>query len=296
MTPKSTGSNDPAPAHDELGAHVSSAGGPQNAPARAAEIDSVCLQLFTKQPSRWAERDFDGDVASAWSDAREVHGVRFAAAHDSYLINLATPDPELFRRSVDSFRRELGRCAALELSALVTHPGNATDGDPARGLAQNADAIGEALEAVPGPTVVLIETTAGSGSVLGATFEEIAGLLERMPASLHHRVGVCFDTCHVHAAGYDLVDDYDGVMSRFDDTVGLDRIGLFHLNDSATPFASRRDRHAHVGEGSLGDTPFRRLLTDDRFTAVPKLLETPKDDDAVAADRRNLRRLRNFRA
>jgi deoxyribonuclease IV len=282
-------------AMDELGAHVSSAGGVRNAPVRAATLDASVLQLFTKQPSRWAEPVLSADEVDAWHAAVRQHGIGFTAVHDSYLINLASPDEVLRARSLASFRAELERCERLGITCVVTHPGNATDGDTASGIARNAEAAEEALEATHS-VQVLLETTAGAGRVLGASFEELALLIERIAAALQPRVGVCFDTCHAWAAGYDLSGAYDDVMRRFDDALGLDRLRLFHLNDSVGGLGSRRDRHAHIGEGALGEEPFRRLVLDPRFGSVPKLLETPKDDDPVAADRRNLARLRGYRS
>jgi deoxyribonuclease IV len=284
-----------APVTDEIGAHVSAAGGVRNAPARAAELDAVVLQLFTKQPSRWAEPDLTAEECDAFIAAARAAGIIVASAHDSYLINLATADPVLHARSAAAFEGELRRCSALHIDYVVTHPGNATDGDVASGIARNADAVTRALEAVPGINV-LFETTAGAGRVLGATFEELADLLHALPAALQPRAGVCLDTCHVWAAGYDLRRHYDDVMARFDDVIGLERIRMFHLNDSVGDLGSRRDRHAHIAAGALGDEPFRRLMLDDRFPAVPKILETPKDDDPVRADRANLARLRRYRA
>ncbi len=282
-----------------LGAHVSTAGGCRNAPARGAEIGAVAIQVFTKQPNRWAEVQLHDDECLAFRLALARHGVAYANAHDSYLINLATPDPLLLDRSYAAFAAELRRANELGLDALVTHPGNATDGDVPRGLAQNADLIGRALEEMGGTAMVLLETTAGSGKVLGSRFEQLAEMIDRMPAGVRERVGVCVDTCHVYAAGYDLRGDYDGVIAALADVIGLERVRLFHLNDSATPFASRRDRHAAIGEGSLGDEPFRRLMNDPRFAAVPMVLETPKElpenpKDQVTLDRRNLARLRGY--
>ncbi|HEU0016120.1 MAG TPA: deoxyribonuclease IV [Longimicrobium sp.] len=282
-----------------LGAHVSTAGGCRHAPARGADIGATAIQVFTKQPSRWAEPVITDDEAQAYRAGIGEHGIGYAVAHDSYLINLATTDPVLRDRSYACFVGELQRSAALGLDAIVTHPGNATDGDLPRGLAQNAELIERALDEAGGSVMVLIETTAGSGKVIGSRFEELAEMMERVSPQYRDRVGICLDTCHVYAAGYDLRADYDGVVQRLDGTVGLDRLRLFHLNDSATPFASRRDRHAHIGEGSLGDEPFRRLMNDPRFAAVPKVLETPKehpDDpkDLVTLDRINLARLRSY--
>jgi deoxyribonuclease-4 len=277
-----------------LGAHVSTAGGCCNAPGRAKTIGASAIQIFTKQPNRWAEVEVADEECATFRDAITGHGIGFTNAHDSYLINLATADPVLRERSLDAFRNELRRADRLGLDALVTHPGNATDGDPARGLAQNAALIEQALEEVPGSTMVLLETTAGAGRVLGSTFEELAEMIDRVSPLQRHRVGVCVDTCHVFAAGYDLRDDYDGVLARFGDTIGLDRLRLLHLNDSQTPFGSKKDRHAGIGEGSLGDEPFRRIMTDERLAALPKVLETPKGDDGVTADLANLARLRGF--
>jgi deoxyribonuclease IV len=277
-----------------LGAHVSTAGGVHTAPARAAEIDATAIQIFTKQPNRWAEKPVSPEEAAAFRAAREAAGIRFACSHDSYLINLATADAALRERSYASFVAELRRAAQLGLDAVVTHPGNATDGDFARGLEQNARLVEAALREVDAPTRVLLETTAGSGKVLGSTFEQLAEMIDRIDPALRSRVGVCIDTCHLYAAGYDLVADYDGVMARLEAAVGLERVGLVHLNDSCTPLGSRRDRHAWIGEGTMGDEPFRRIMNDPRIATVPRVLETPKGDDHTASDRANLTRLRGY--
>jgi deoxyribonuclease-4 len=282
-----------------LGAHVSTAGGCRNAPARAADIGASAIQVFTKQPNRWAEVQLVDDECQAFRTGLIEHGVAFANAHDSYLINLATADPILRERSYAAFVGELRRASQLGLDALVSHPGNATDGDLPRGLAQNAELVAQALEEVGGSVMVLLETTAGAGKVIGSRFEELSEMIERVPPGLRDRVGVCVDTCHVFAAGYDLRDDYYGVMERLADVIGLHRVRLFHLNDSMTAFGSRRDRHAAIGEGSLGDEPFRHLMNDPRFAGVPMVLETPKEhpDDAkdlVTLDRMNLARLRSY--
>jgi deoxyribonuclease-4 len=216
-------------------------------------------------------------------------------AHDSYLINLASPDATLRARSIASFTTELRRCAALDLDYLVSHPGNYMD-ERASGIARNADAISEALAAAPGRTILCLETTAGSGTALGATFDELAAIIELIDPGQRARVGVCVDTCHVYSAGYDLVQDYDGVLRRFEDTLGLERLRVMHLNDSKTPFGSRRDRHELIAEGSLGELPFRRIMNDERLRAVPKVIETPKLDDATATDTRMLDRLRSYAA
>jgi deoxyribonuclease-4 len=166
--------------------------------------------------------------------------------------------------------------------------------DRASGLARNADAIVEALSRVPGRVRVLLETTAGSGTALGATFEELAEIIARVPGAMRRRVGVCIDTAHIFAAGYDISSAYDDVISRFDDVVGLERLGAMHLNDSKAPLGSRRDRHELIGEGMIGELAFRRIMTDERLAQVPKVIETPKLDDAVKTDKRMLKRLRRY--
>ena len=282
---------------DELGAHVSAEGGVQNAPGRADAIEAAVLQLFTKQPSRWAEPEIDDATAHAFVAKREEHGITVAGAHDSYLINLSSPDKRLWSMSRRSFELELRRCAKLGLDFLVTHPGNATDKDQEAGLERNARGVTESLIAVAeGPTRVLLELTAGSGTSVGGTFENLRAILDMIPEQQSGRVGVCLDTCHAYSAGYDLVNDYEGVVTRFDEVVGLERLGLIHLNDSKHPFGSHKDRHETIGEGTLGTDPFRRLMLDERLSHIPKILETPKGDDPVTADLANLTLLRQLRA
>ena len=276
-----------------LGAHISTAGGVALAPPRADDIGATAMQIFTKQPNRWAEHDVAASDAKAFHEALGRSGVRFSNAHDSYLINLASPDAALREKSIASFRGELRRCHALGLDALVSHPGNFMD-DRASGIARNADAITESLERERGATRLLMELTAGQGTVIGATFEEMALLLKKIPAKLRKRVGVCLDTAHVFAAGYDLINDYDGVWARFDDVLGIARLGVLHLNDSRAPLGSRKDRHELIGAGTIGAGPFARIMTDERLAKIPKVLETPKGDDLVTNDRRMLRMLRGF--
>jgi deoxyribonuclease-4 len=278
-----------------LGAHVSIAGGTPHAPRRARAIGATAMQLFTKMASRWAERACADEETSAFREALGQTRVGATIAHDSYLINLASPDPTLRRRSIESFVGELARCESLGIDLLVSHPGNYID-DRASGVQRNADAITEALARVPGRTILCLECTAGAGTVLGATFEELAAIIDAIPSSLRARLGVCVDTCHAYSAGYDLVKTYDDVWSRFDDALGLARLRVMHLNDSKTPFASRRDRHELIGEGSLGERAFRAIMNDERLARTPKVIETPKGADPTATDARMLTRLRGFRA
>lgn len=283
-------------APDELGAHVSTEGGVDRAPERAAAIDASVLQLFTKQPSRWAEPKLDERTIQAFGEHRRTHGITIAASHDSYLINLSSPDRRLWRMSQRCFAGELARSAALGLDFVVTHPGNATDGDIPAGIERNAEGISESLEALAeSATMVLLELTAGSGTSVGGSFENLRAILDSIPAEERGRVGVCFDTCHGYSTGYDLVSDYDGVWAAFDEILGLERLRLIHMNDSKHPLGSRKDRHEAIGAGTLGPEPFRRLMRDERLRRVPKILETPKGDDEVSADRANLALLRSLR-
>jgi deoxyribonuclease-4 len=276
-----------------LGAHVSVAGGFARAVERAAQLGASALQLFTKQPNRWHEPGIEPQEGRAFRQQRRVFGIRFAAAHDSYLINLASPDRVLWARSLLSFVSELRRCEILGLDALVSHPGNYLD-HPQAGLERNAGAVALALRAVPGRTRLLLEMTAGSGTALGATFEDMAALLALLPSDVARRVGVCLDTAHLVAAGYDLVRRYESVWEEFDQAIGFARLGLLHLNDSKAPLGSRRDRHELIGQGTLGEGVFRRLMTDPRLAGVPKIIETPKLDDPMRTDRRMLERLRRY--
>jgi deoxyribonuclease-4 len=233
------------------------------------------------------------EVQTAFRREVDRCGIASIVAHDSYLINLATPDPVLLARSETSFRGELERCEALGIGFVVSHPGNYID-DREAGIVRNAAAYTRCLTAVPGATMVLLETTAGTGTSLGATFEELVALRGQIGADVRHRVGYCVDTCHLYSAGYDLVGDFDGVWQKWEAIIGFEHLRCIHLNDSKTPFSSRRDRHEVIGEGSLGPNPFRNIMRDPRFARIPKLLETPKGDDEFTEDRRMLRRLRAY--
>jgi deoxyribonuclease-4 len=278
-----------------LGAHVSTSGGVASAFPRAKAIGATAIQIFTKVASQWREPAIPADELVRFRELRNASTVRFICSHDSYLINLASPDPFLWSRSLVSFTSELRRCEALGLDALVSHPGNFID-DRHEGLARNAAAIGIALGCVPGHTRLLMEMTAGTGTAIGSSFEEMAMLLSLIPAEQRARVGVCVDTCHLFAAGYDLVNDYDGVWRRFDDVIGLSLLGAIHLNDSKTALGSRRDRHELIGKGSIGEGAFARIMTDPRLAGIPKVIETPKLNNETATDRRMLRLLGSLAA
>jgi len=283
----------PVHVNDLLGAHVSTQGGVHTAPRRAEVIGATAIQVFTKTPNQWRDPVIAGDEGKRFRRELRRTGVRAVVAHDSYLINLASPDTELRARSIKSFIAELQRCQRLGIRAVVSHPGNYLD-DRGSGLSRNAESYIECLEAVPGSIMVLLETTAGTGTALGSNFEELAEIRAKIPSPLRKRIGFCADTCHLYAAGYDLVRDYEGIWQRWDDLIGLKHLRCLHLNDSKTPLGSRRDRHELIGEGSLGPSPFRRIMTDPRFSRVMKVLETPKGDDLVTSDRKMLRRLRGY--
>jgi deoxyribonuclease-4 len=257
-------------------------------------IGATAIQLFTKTPNMWREPEVTPEIADAFRRARDEHPVGFAVSHDSYPINLASPDQALRDRSIAAFKGELTRSEALGLDGIVSHPGNYID-DRDAGLERNAAAITEALRSVPGHVPVLLETTAGSGTALGKSFDELATIRSLVADDVRHRVAFCADTCHLYSAGYDLGDGFDEVWAEWDRIIGGELLRCLHLNDSRTPFASRKDRHALIGEGSLGLEPFRRIMTGARFAAVPKILETPKgDEDEVTNDRMMLALLRGM--
>jgi deoxyribonuclease-4 len=278
---------------ERLGAHVSVQGGVEKAPVRGKAIGATAIQVFTKTPSQWREPGCSSESHAAFRRECERCELSSIVGHDSYLINLASPDPVLSARSEAAFGAELSRCEAFGIPYLVSHPGNYIDSRDA-GLARNAAAYTRCLLAVPGSVVVLLETTAGCGTALGSTFGELALLRSLIGDEVRHRVAFCADTCHLYSAGYDLAGDYEGVWRHWEEILGLDQLRCLHLNDSKTAFASRRDRHELIGEGSLGPGPFRRIMTDQRLAHVIKILETPKGDDGVAADRKMLRRLRRY--
>jgi len=276
-----------------LGAHVSTEGGVAEAPARGAQIGAAAIQVFTKTPNQWREPALDAAVIDRFRTEVARHGILMVVAHDSYLINLASPDDALRARSIRSFIAELTRCRALGIPWVVSHPGNYMDQRTA-GLERNARGYAECLAAVPGDVGVLIEGTAGAGTALGATFEELRALRDAMPKAARARVGFCLDTAHLHAAGYDVAGDVPGVWDLFDRVVGLELLKCLHLNDSKAAPGSHLDRHEWIAEGTIGAEAFRQIMRDPRLANVIKIIETPKLDDPVQHDRRMLRRLRAY--
>ena len=275
-----------------LGTHVSSQGGVAMAPARGRSLHATAIQLFTKTPNQWRERVLGAEQVERFRQEVARYKLEAVVSHDSYLINLASPDPVLRARSIASFRQELERARALQLRAVVSHPGNYMN-DRKAGLERNAAGYAECLRSVPGDVEVWIEGTAGSGTALGARFEELRDLRNALPDGIRTRVGFCLDTAHLHAVGYDLAR-IAAVWEEFDRVIGLDLLKCLHLNDSRAARGSRVDRHEWIAEGEIGPEPFRRIMRDARLAGVVKIIETPKRDDPLRHDRRMLRRLRAY--
>jgi deoxyribonuclease-4 len=279
-----------------FGAHMSIAGGCHNALLAAHAHGCASVQLFTKNASQWNAKEFTEDEIQTFKRALRQARLRFPTAHDSYLINLASPDEDLYRRSVEALVIEMQRAEQLGLSYLVMHPGAPLDAGEEFGFNRIAAALDEVHRRCPGYRLqVLLETTAGQGSNLGHRFEHLAEILKRVAEP--ERLGVCLDTCHVFAAGYALAPEaqYRATLRAFDRVIGLKRLKVFHLNDSLKPFGSRVDRHAHIGRGHLGLEPFRLFVNDPRFRNKPMLLETAKEDgDNKDMDRVNLDTLRGL--
>jgi deoxyribonuclease-4 len=250
--------------------------------------------LFTKNNNQWRAKELTGEDVSAFRSKLIELKISHPIAHDSYLINLATPDDELWKKSIDAFVVELQRAELLGLAFVVMHPGAHTTSSEEAGLRRVVLAFNEVHRQTRTLKVrTLVETTAGQGSNLGWKFEHLATILDG--ANDSERLGVCVDTCHIFAAGYPLADrkDYLDTMRQLDQRVGLDRVHAFHLNDSKKPLGSRVDRHEHIGRGHLGIEPFRHLLNDPRFRDVPMYLETAKEQEqGEEMDVVNLRTLR----
>jgi deoxyribonuclease-4 len=262
------------------------------APARGGSLRATAIQLFTKTPNQWRERVLAAAEIERFRLEVARHRLDAVVSHDSYLINLASPDSVLRARSIESFRNELERSRALGLRAVVSHPGNYMD-DREAGLERNASGYAECLRSVPGDVEVWIEGTAGSGTALGARFEELRDLRNALPDEIRTRVGFCLDTAHLHAVGYDLAR-VESVWEEFDRMIGFELLKCLHLNDSPAARGSRVDRHEWIAEGQIGPEPFRRIMRDARLAGVVKIIETPKRDDPLRHDRRMLRRLRAY--
>ena len=256
-----------------LGAHEGVAGGVSTAFGRAEADGADCLQIFVRNVRGWAAKPLDdAEVQRFRAEAKRTG--KPVAAHSTYLVNLCCEDRSIRQKSWDALSDELQRCELLGIRWLIFHPGS--HADESQGIRAVADGMAHALERVPGRVRLLIETTAGQGSSLGWRFEQVAAIRAAIPSPQRRRVGVCVDTCHVYAAGYDLTspEAYDATFRELDRCVGLQQVEAFHLNDSKKPRNSRVDRHEHIGKGHLGLAPFRLLVNDERFAAVPGFLET----------------------
>jgi deoxyribonuclease-4 len=284
-----------------LGAHVSIAGGLPRAIERGVSLGCDALQIFVKNASQWRGRPLDRAEAGAFRSAHEAAPIGPLVAHASYLINLAATDPGILERSRAALADELERCARLGVEGLVVHPGAHLGAGEEVGLERVAASLDAVLDLVPetaqpGPwtaTRVLLENTAGQGTVLGYRHAQLAAIRR---ASRHPgRLGFCLDTCHAFAAGYPVHEPagLDEWLAEVGETLGWERVGALHLNDSKQPFASRRDRHENVGRGALGSEPFARLLHDPRVAGTPMILETPTEDD-MEGHRRDLELLRSL--
>jgi deoxyribonuclease-4 len=262
-----------------LGAHMSIAGGLPFAVARAHIHRCETLQIFSKNASQWRARPLPPQEIAAFRKAAKETGIAPVVAHASYLINIATTNPALRAQSIAALGEEVDRAEALGLQGVILHPGARMTAPADEAISLIASALDEVLgKRRRGKTMILLEHTAGQGSAMGSSFEEIAGMLQR--ATLRKRLGVCLDTCHLLAAGYDLCTEvgYRTTFETFGRLIGFDKLKVFHLNDSKKPCMSRVDRHEHIGRGCLGLEPFRRLLNDSRFANLPMILETEKSD------------------
>ena len=278
----------------QLGAHESIAGGLYKAFERAQSATCDAVQIFVKSNRSWAVKPLEEDEIAQFKAKAEETGIRPVVAHTSYLLNLGTPDELLWEKSRNMLITELERCEALEVPWLVLHPGSHVGSGEKAGLERVAQGLGEVHAATPGFRArILLETTAGQGNSLGHTFEQLARIIELTPQG--ERLGVCLDTCHVFAAGYELrtVEGYAATMEAFDKAIGLQRLKALHLNDSKGELGERKDRHEHIGKGHIGLEGFRNVVNDPRLAGLPGLLETPKGDD-LEEDRENLRVLRSL--
>jgi deoxyribonuclease-4 len=280
---------------------MSVAGGLPLAVERAIAHRCEAFQIFAKNANQWRGRLLAPDEIRDFRAKVKTAALGPVVSHASYLINLATTNPELRQQSIEAMADEIDRAESLGLLGVVLHPGCYTDGDEAAGIDLIAEALFGLLRAHRGGrTMVILEHTAGQGTALGSTFEQLAAIIAKMRG--HRRVGVCLDTCHLLASGYDIRSEqgYAGTFTRFGETVGFERLKVFHLNDSKKPLGSRVDRHEHIGKGQLGLEPFRRIIKDRRFRGLPMLLETPKMEGpkrgAVGVDPLDARNLAKLQA
>src|SRR6202035_356938 len=277
-----------------VGAHVSVAGGLANAFTRGGEIDCGAIQIFVKNANQWRGKTLEDAEVEVFRGAHAESAIGHLVAHAAYLINLAATDELILAKSREALADELSRCGRLGVQALVVHPGAHLGAGEEAGITRVAESLDQVLGELPDvATRVLLENTAGQGSCLGHRLEHLAAIRARLAAP--ERVGVCLDTCHAFAAGYALHEEagYEEMVAELAESIGLGLLGCIHVNDSVRPFASRRDRHAHIGEGEIGLDAFARLVNDRRFRAVPMIVETDPED-GMAGHRRDLAALRGL--
>ena len=280
---------------------MSIAGGYATALLRGQASGCRTIQIFTKNPNRWQERRLHGGEVRDFLETQRKTGIRPVIAHGSYLVNLASPDPFLFKKSIQALTREIRRCGQLRIPCVVIHPGAHGGRGEAPGLKRVVQAIDALAGATEGSDVkIVLETTAGQGTGLGSRFEHLAWILRNV--SNPGRLGFCFDSCHAFAAGYDFTSPraYEALIRCMDRTVGLCRLEVIHFNDSVKKIGSRVDRHEHIGRGEIGLEAFERLMRDRRLAHIPKILETPKsspfEKSGDPMDAKNLALLRRLAA
>lgn len=277
-----------------IGAHMSIAGGYANAITSGESIDCTAIQIFTKSNRQWSAKPIIPEEAEEFIRAWKHSSIESIMAHTSYLINVGSSTVSIAKKSVTALIDELERCHTLHIPYLVLHPGSYGTASKEHCLQQISNNIDEALEQAQGSTTILLENTAGQGTSVGSTFEELAQIYNTM----HHkkRIGFCIDTCHAFAAGYDISTEktYHEVWETFDTIIGLEHIKALHMNDAKQKLGSHRDRHEHIGKGNIGLEGFTLLMNDPRFFSIPKVLETPKEKNRLEYDVHNLQTLRNL--
>jgi len=278
-----------------LGAHVSIAGGVENAPPRAVAIQADVMQIFSKNQRQWKASPLSRENIDGYKKGVEAAKLGPTLVHCSYLLNCASADDAAWTKSWKGLQEEIERADALGIPFLTFHPGSPSDKGADFGCKRVGEAVTNALEAAKGTkTMVLLETNAGQGNAVGRTFNELAAMREVVPAPLRKRVGVCFDTCHVFVSGYAIhtEEGFADTFDTFENEIGLEWLKAFHLNDSLADFDSKKDRHAKIGTGKLGLEPFRWLLNDKRFKEIPGYLETPVEEESeYAGELKTLRKL-----
>ncbi|MGA7143279.1 MAG: deoxyribonuclease IV [Desulfobacterales bacterium] len=278
-----------------IGAHLSIAKGLHRALYKARAYGCTALQIFTKNASTWKERTLDQDDIDRFHQARKEANVIDIVSHTSYLINLATPEKKKFVLSYNALVNELMRSSMLDIPFIVLHPGAHMGKGVEKGIEKIAAGINDVFAQTPGiKTRLLFETTAGQGSGIGHTFEQLASIMDKIENQ--DRCGICLDTSHIFAAGYDIRTEksYGKTINMFDAIIGINNLYAIHLNDSKKALGSRVDRHEHIGEGYIGMNMFKLLMNDKRFKDIPKIIETPKIKDGRDADEINLNRLRSL--